>query len=216
MQKALAVLLLVRGRGCKSHAQGTGTGTGTEVPLATSNGCLEYPKKQISKEVTDYNQVFYPESREAKALSRDKAPLGAFRLLRLPVGPQTASITTVTANSATCCAEPATLLWSQPRGAALNTLSRNHRSRGATLKSVALRAVQTVACSLCRAQKQKKQPKAAFFVVPRAGVEPARMFSPRDFKSLVSTNFTTWPPGLVLSVPDNSGYYRDFSWQCKT
>ena len=29
-------------------------------------------------------------------------------------------------------------------------------------------------------------------VVPRAGVEPARMFSPRDFKSLVSTNFTTW------------------------
>ena len=188
MQKALAVLLLVRGRGCKSHAQGTGT----EVPLATSNGCLEYPKKQISKEVTDYNQVFYPESREAKALSRDKAPLGAFRLLRLPVGPQTASITTVTANSATSCAEPATLLWSQPRGAALNTLSRNHRSRGATLKSVALRAVQTVACSLCRAQKQKKQPKAAFFVVPRAGVEPARMFSPRDFKSLVSTNFTTW------------------------
>ncbi len=182
MQKALAVLLLVRGRGCKSHAQGTGTGTGTEVPLATSNGCLEYPKKQISKEVTDYNQVFYPESREAKALSRDKAPLGAFRLLRLPVGPQTASITTVTANSATSCAEPATLLWSQPRGAALNTLSRNHLSRGATLKSVALRAVQTVACSLCRAQK----------VVPRAGVEPARMFSPRDFKSLVSTNFTTW------------------------
>ena len=24
------------------------------------------------------------------------------------------------------------------------------------------------------------------------------------------------PPGLVLSVPDNSGYYRDFSWQCKS
>ena len=29
-------------------------------------------------------------------------------------------------------------------------------------------------------------------MVPGAGVEPARMFSPRDFKSLVSTNFTTW------------------------
>ena len=203
MQKALAVLLLVRGRGCKSHAQGTGTGTGTEVPLATSNGCLEYPKKQISKEVTDYNQVFYPESREAKALSRDKAPLGAFRLLRLPVGPQTASITTVTANSATSCAEPATLLWSQPRGAALNTLSRNHLSRGATLKSVALRAVQTVACSLCRAQKWCPGPGSN-----RHGCLVRGILSPLCLP--IS------PPGLVLSVPDNSGYYRDFSWQCKT
>ena len=202
MQKALAVLLLVRGRGCKSHAQGTGTGTGTEVPLATSNGCLEYPKKQISKEVTDYNQVFYPESREAKALSRDKAPLGAFRLLRLPVGPQTASITTVTANSATCCAEPATLLWSQPRGAALNTLSRNHRSRGATLKSVALRAVQTVACSLCRAQWCPGPGSNRHGCLVRGILSPLCL--------------PISPPGLVLSVPDNSGYYRDFSWQCKT
>ena len=212
MQKALAVLLLVRGRGCKSHAQGTGT----EVPLATSNGCLEYPKKQISKEVTDYNQVFYPESREAKALSRDKAPLGAFRLLRLPVGPQTASITTVTANSATSCAEPATLLWSQPRGAALNTLSRNHRSRGATLKSVALRAVQTVACSLCRAQKQKKQPKAAFFVVPWCPGPGSNRHGCLVRGILSPLCLPISPPGLVLSVPDNSGYYRDFSWQCKT
>ena len=32
-------------------------------------------------------------------------------------------------------------------------------------------------------------------MVPGAGVEPARMFSPRDFKSLVSTNFTTWASG---------------------
>ena len=32
-------------------------------------------------------------------------------------------------------------------------------------------------------------------MVPGAGVEPARRFSPRDFKSLVSTNFTTWASG---------------------
>ena len=32
-------------------------------------------------------------------------------------------------------------------------------------------------------------------MVPGAGVEPARMFSPRDFKSLVSTNFTTRASG---------------------
>ena len=32
-------------------------------------------------------------------------------------------------------------------------------------------------------------------MVPGAGVEPARMFSPREFKSLVSTNFTTWASG---------------------
>ena len=42
-------------------------------------------------------------------------------------------------------------------------------------------------------QKRKKTACAVLSeVVPRAGVEPARMFSPRDFKSLVSTNFTTW------------------------
>ena len=41
----------------------------------------EYPKKQISKEVTAYNQVFYPESRILQRhYSRDKTPSGAFRL----------------------------------------------------------------------------------------------------------------------------------------
>ncbi len=35
-------------------------------------------------------------------------------------------------------------------------------------------------------------------MVPGAGVEPARMFSPRDFKSLVSTNFTTWASGGTI------------------
>ena len=29
------------------------------------------------------------------------------------------------------------------------------------------------------------------FMVPGAGLEPARSITPRDFKSLVSTNFTT-------------------------
>jgi hypothetical protein len=29
-------------------------------------------------------------------------------------------------------------------------------------------------------------------LVPRAGVEPARTFGPRDFKSLASTCFATW------------------------
>ena len=43
----------------------------------------EYPKKQIPKEspkeVTAYNQVFYPESGcLLRRYSRDKAPLGAF------------------------------------------------------------------------------------------------------------------------------------------
>ena len=43
----------------------------------------EYPKKQISKEVTTYNtiQVFYPESRPLlRRYSRDKAPSCALRL----------------------------------------------------------------------------------------------------------------------------------------
>ena len=44
-------------------------------------GLREYPKKQISKEVTAYNQVFYPESRSLlRRYSRDNAPSGAFRL----------------------------------------------------------------------------------------------------------------------------------------
>jgi hypothetical protein len=29
-------------------------------------------------------------------------------------------------------------------------------------------------------------------MVPRAGIEPARIIHPRDFKSLASTNFATW------------------------
>ena len=33
--------------------------------------------------------------------------------------------------------------------------------------------------------------KPLYLLVPRAGVEPARYIIPRDFKSLVSTNFTT-------------------------
>ena len=32
----------------------------------------------------------------------------------------------------------------------------------------------------------------AGIMVPRAGVEPARTFGPRDFKSLASTCFATW------------------------
>ncbi len=56
-----------------------GTGTGNDTTEAAAYG--EYPKKQISKEVTDYNQVFYPESRSLlRHYSRDKEPSGAFRL----------------------------------------------------------------------------------------------------------------------------------------
>ena len=41
----------------------------------------DYPKKQISKEVTAYNQVFYPEIRSLlRRYSRDNAPSGALRL----------------------------------------------------------------------------------------------------------------------------------------
>ena len=39
----------------------------------------DYPKKQISKEVTAYNQVFYPEIRSLlRRYSRDNSPSGAF------------------------------------------------------------------------------------------------------------------------------------------
>ena len=41
----------------------------------------ESPQKQISKEVTAYNQVFYPESKHLlRRYSRDNTPSGAFRL----------------------------------------------------------------------------------------------------------------------------------------
>ena len=64
-------------------------------------------------------------------------------------------------------------------------------------------------------QKRKKTACAVLSeVVPRAGVEPARMFSPRDFKSLVSTNFTTWAFCCRL-LSDNGAHYKDFSLACK-
>ena len=37
-------------------------------------------------------------------------------------------------------------------------------------------------------------------MVPGAGIEPARLFRPRDFKSLVSTNFTTRAKPLFYRV----------------
>ena len=59
----------------------------------------------------------------------------------------------------------------------------------------------------------KKDACASFLqLVPRAGVEPARMFSPRDFKSLVSTNFTTWAINFCCcQVADNGANYIEFA-----
>ena len=42
------------------------------------------------------------------------------------------------------------------------------------------------------------------------------MFSPRDFKSLVSTNFTTWAINFYCyQVADNVAHYKDFHILCK-
>ena len=41
-------------------------------------------------------------------------------------------------------------------------------------------------------KKEKDQVSLVFFyLVPEAGIEPARLFKPRDFKSLTSTYFVT-------------------------
>ena len=43
-------------------------------------------------------------------------------------------------------------------------------------------------------------------MVPGAGLEPARSITPRDFKSLVSTNFTTRAnPCVERKEPGNKG-----------
>ena len=41
------------------------------------------------------------------------------------------------------------------------------------------------------------------FIVPEAGLEPARLYRPRDFKSLVSTNSTT--QALTQKIPTSIG-----------
>ena len=51
-------------------------------------------------------------------------------------------------------------------------------------------------------------------LVPRAGVEPARMFSPRDFKSLVSTNFTTWASRFSIAADSLRVLIIRIFWYC--
>ena len=49
-------------------------------------------------------------------------------------------------------------------------------------------------------------------MVPGAGLEPARSITPRDFKSLVSTNFTTRanPHALLKELGSDDAYYIKF------
>ena|GEM_PF-3228688 len=69
----------------------------------------------------------------------------------------------------------------------------------------------------------KKQPlRAVLYMVPEAGLEPARVIRPRDFKSLVSTCSTT--PANIANLEATPGFEpgnKDFAdprltaWLCR-